>query len=150
MSQINAILQTAQQRAQAQQLPYSGALTPSEAHALLQALPQVRLVDVRSQAEWQFVGTIPGSVQIEWARFPGMQPNPDFAAQLKQQVDPQSVVLFLCRSGARSHNAAVLAAQQGYGEVYNILEGFEGDKNADQHRNTVNGWKAAGLPWVQG
>ncbi|SMC18021.1 thiosulfate sulfurtransferase [Andreprevotia lacus DSM 23236] len=150
MSQINAILQTAQQRAQAQQLPYSGALTPAEAHAVLQALPQARLVDVRSQAEWQFVGTVPGSAQIEWAHFPGMQPNPHFADQLKQQVDPQSVVLFLCRSGARSHNAAALAAQLGYGEAYNILEGFEGDKNADQHRNTVNGWKAAGLPWVQG
>ncbi|KAF0813979.1 Thiosulfate sulfurtransferase GlpE [Andreprevotia sp. IGB-42] len=150
MSQANTILQTARQRAAELQLPYSGAVTPREAQALLGELPNARLVDVRTQAEWQFVGTVPGSVLLEWKRFPGMQANPDFLSQLTQQVDPQHVVLFMCRSGARSNDAATLAAQNGYSEVYNVLEGFEGDRNGAQHRNEVNGWKAAGLPWVQG
>ncbi|WP_035060267.1 rhodanese-like domain-containing protein [Andreprevotia chitinilytica] len=149
MSRTNTILQTARQRAAELGLPYSGAVTPTEAQELV-AQMGAKIVDVRTHAEWQFVGTIPGSAQIEWKRYPGMQLNPDFLSQLKQQVDPQNVVLFLCRSGARSHDAATLAAQHGYSEAFNILEGFEGDKDGRQHRNSVNGWKAAGLPWVQG
>ncbi|UXY16185.1 rhodanese-like domain-containing protein [Chitiniphilus purpureus] len=150
MSEANVILQRARERAGQLGLPYSGALTPAEAHLLMQQPVGATVVDVRTAAEWQFVGIVPGAELIEWKRYPGMAPNPEFLAQLKQKVDPQRVVLFLCRSGARSHDAAALAASHGYAEAYNILEGFEGDRDAAQHRNTVNGWKAAGLPWVQG
>ncbi len=61
----------------------------------------------------------------------------------------QAPVLFICRSGGRSHNAALLATQAGYADAYNVLEGFEGDRNDEGHRNTVGGWRAAGLPWTQ-
>jgi len=71
--------------------------------------------------------------------------------ELEQAIDMdhRGPVLFICRSGARSHNAAMLANQAGY-EAYNVLEGFEGDRDPQGHRNTVGGWRAAGLPWVQG
>lgn len=149
MGSVNTILQQAKERAEQQSLPYSGAVTPQEAWHLLQSVPRTKLVDVRSHAEWQFVGVIPDAVQIELKAFPGMRDNPHFLDQLKAQVDPEAVVLFLCRSGARSDQAARLAAEQGYSNAYNILEGFEGDKDGNSHRNTINGWRASGLPWVQ-
>ncbi|MBE9608981.1 rhodanese-like domain-containing protein [Chitinilyticum piscinae] len=153
MSELNQIFQRAQARAGEAGLPYSGAVTPAEAFALLQGLPNVRIVDVRSSAEWQWVGVVPGAELVawrEWDPLHGMQPNPHFLQQLQTRVDRENVVLFLCRSGARSHDAAALAAQHGYSEAYNILEGFEGDKDGAQHRGALNGWQAAGLPWQQG
>ncbi|MGH8347720.1 MAG: rhodanese-like domain-containing protein [Pseudomonas sp.] len=142
------VLKAAEQRAREMRLPYKGALTPGEAYRLVQEAG-AKLVDVRSKAEWDWVGRVPGSVEIELLSYPGSQPNPNFLNQLKQQVSPDTAVLFICRSGARSHNAAVAAAQAGYTNSYNVLEGFEGDKDANSHRNTVGGWRAAGLPWVQ-
>ncbi|GAA5786738.1 rhodanese [Chitiniphilus shinanonensis] len=150
MSEATEILKRARERGAQLGLPYSGAVTPAEAYQLARTLPTTRIVDVRTAAEWQFVGVVPGAELIEWKRFPEMSLNPDFLTQLKTKVDTQDVVLFLCRSGARSHDAAELAATHGYSEAYNILEGFEGDKDEGQHRNSVNGWRAAGLPWVQG
>jgi rhodanese-related sulfurtransferase len=78
---------------------------------------------------------------------PGNKPNPDFLAQIKQQVDREALVMFVCRSGVRSHNAAALATEAGYTECYNVLEGFEGDKDASGQRGKVGGWRRAGLPW---
>jgi rhodanese-related sulfurtransferase len=147
--QINEILEAARKRAQQLGVPYEGALEPREAQALRDQAPDVKLVDVRSRAELDWVGRIPGAVEIELLRYPGNQTNPDFVKQLEQQVDKNNPVLFICRSGGRSHNAAMLALQAGYAEAYNVLEGFEGDKDASGHRNTVGGWRAAGLPWVQ-
>ncbi|AXK39534.1 rhodanese-like domain-containing protein [Crenobacter cavernae] len=149
MSQSKEILGVAHQRALDNALPYSGAVTPEEAARLMGELPNVVLVDVRSAAEWQFVGTVPGSVRIELKTWPGMQPNPHFLAQLKEQVSAEALVLFMCRSGVRSDEAARIATGAGYSEVYNVLEGFEGDKDAAGHRGTVGGWKGHGLPWVQ-
>jgi rhodanese-related sulfurtransferase len=146
---ISRILEQAQARAQAKQLPYIGALTPSEAHALLQKAPGAKLVDVRTRAEWDYVGRVPGAVQIEWQRYPTGQPNQEFLTELGAQVDPEALVFFLCRSGARSHAAASAAAAAGYTQAFNVLEGFEGDKDRNGHRNTIGGWRAAGLPWVQ-
>jgi rhodanese-related sulfurtransferase len=132
-------------------LPYAGALLPAEAHALLQQIPAARLVDVRTQAEWEYVGHVPGTVLVEWNTYPTAQRNPDFLNELQTQVTGTGApVMFLCRSGGRSHQAAQVAAQAGYPNVYNILEGFEGDKDASGHRNTVGGWRFAGLPWIQG
>lgn len=150
MVDVTPQLAIAGQRAQAGGLPYAGALTPEETHAVLTALPNAVLVDVRTQAEWSFVGGVPGAVCIEWKSFPGMLPNPDFLAQLKARVPGDALVLFLCRSGARSHDAAVAATAAGYARCYNVLEGFEGDRDADGHRGALNGWQAAGLPWQQG
>lgn len=150
MGRITELLNLAQTRTQDQGFPYGGALTPAEAWEILQIAPGAKLVDVRSHAELDWVGRVPGAVEIEWASYPGMERNPNFLAQLKAQVDHEALVLFLCRSGVRSHHAATLAAEHGFPECYNILEGFEGDKDAKQHRNTVGGWRRAGLPWVQG
>ena len=132
-------------------LPYAGALLPSEAHALMQENSGAKLVDVRTQAEWEYVGRVPQSVLIEWNTYPSGQRNSRFLEELQSKVPKtEAPVLFLCRSGARSHHAAMLATQAGYPNSYNILEGFEGDKDANGHRNTVGGWRVAGLPWVQG
>ncbi len=150
MGKISSILALAQKRALDANLPYEGALTPLEAYEILQHAPGARLVDVRSRAEWDWVGRVPGAVEIEWSSWPGMHVNPQFLAQLKREVNPESLVLFLCRSGARSNAAAKLASENGYPDCYNILEGFEGDKDATGQRNKVGGWRQAALPWNQG
>ena len=150
MGTITAILERAQQRAKEMDLPYEGALLPGEAFTLLQEAPGARLVDVRSKAEWDWVGRVPGAVEIEWQAYPGMRSNPDFLTYLESQVDKEALVMFLCRTGGRSHQAAATSTGEGYLNCYNILEGFEGDKDATGHRGAKGGWKAAGLPWVQG
>lgn len=150
MGKITEILKTAQQRAKDMKLPYEGALLPSEAHELMQNAPAAKLVDVRTKAEWDWVGRIPGAVEVEWLGYPGNQPNSYFLNQLEQQVDKESLVMFICRSGGRSHQAAAAATRAGYPDCYNVLEGFEGDRDAQGHRNNLGGWRAAGLPWVQG
>ncbi len=150
MNESSTILETARARAKQLGLPYSGALLPQEAFQLWQTLPGARLVDVRTRAEWDWVGRIPEAVEIELLSYPGNRPNPEFIGQLEQQVKTDAPVLFICRSGGRSHNAAMLATQAGYADCYNVLEGFEGDRDPQSHRNTLSGWRAAGLPWVQG
>lgn len=149
MGKISAILQAAQARAKELNLPYEGALYPDEAYEILLSAPGAKLVDVRSRAELDWVGTVPNSITIEWASYPGMKPNPHFIAQLEQQVDKESLVIFLCRSGVRSSQAASAATKAGFADCFNVLEGFEGDRNADNHRNILGGWRAAGLPWEQ-
>ena len=149
MPEIDDILSWARARAREMDLPYEGALLPAEARVVLLQQPGAKVVDVRSRAEWDFVGRIPDSVEVEWKTYPGMQPNPKFLEQLAQKVSPETTVMFLCRSGARSHDSAIAAMQAGYRNAYNILQGFEGDRDAAGHRNTVGGWRAQGLPWVQ-
>ncbi|MBI3480190.1 MAG: rhodanese-like domain-containing protein [Nitrosomonadales bacterium] len=149
MGKITAILQAAQQRAKDLNLPYEGALFPDEAYEIQQSAPGAKLIDVRSRAELDWVGGIPGAVPVEWAIYPGMKTNPHFIAQLEQQVDKEALVIFFCRSGVRSHHAATLATKSGYSDCYNMLEGFEGEADDNKHRNTVGGWRAAGLPWEQ-
>ena len=150
MGRITEILNLARDRAEALGLPYKGALTPAEAHELWRLAPGARLVDVRTRAEWDWVGRIPGAVEIEWNMYPGGMRNPDFLTELQRQVERQSLVLFICRSGIRSDGAARLATESGYGDCFNVLEGFEGDKDANGHRNRSGGWRHAGLPWTQG
>ena len=146
---INDILQAARKRAGELNLPYSGALTPQEAHELWRSAPGAQLVDVRTRAELDYVGRIPGAVEIELLTYPGGRPNPAFLDELERRVDKASPVLFICRSGGRSHNAALLATEAGYKTSYNVLEGFEGDRDDSGHRNTRNGWRKSGLPWTQ-
>ena len=144
------ILAAARTRAPGQ--PYAGAVTPLEAYELLLADPRVKLIDVRTNAERDWVGrvAIPPAQQaaIEWNTYPGGAPNPNFVQQLAQVAARDEVLLFLCRSGVRSRHAAKAATEQGYAEAYDILEGFEGDKDAEGHRKTVGGWCKHGLPWA--
>ena len=146
MGKLADLLNLAQARAHELGLPYAGALTPKEAYAVAQLAPGAKLVDVRTRAEWDWVGRIPGAEEIEWLSYPGNQPNSHFLTQLKQQVDAEALVMFVCRSGVRSHQAACLASEAGY-NAYNVLEGFEGDKDAHGQRGKVGGWRHAGLPW---
>ncbi len=144
------LIERARRRAVEMKLPYAGALTPQEAYALLQQASGAKLVDVRTKAELEWVGRVPGAIPIEWNTWPGGR-NPQFLEQLQALVEKSAApLLFLCRSGGRSHSAAAAAAQAGYAGAINVLEGFEGDKDARGHRNTVGGWRAAGLPWEQG
>ncbi len=136
---------------------YAGDLTPREAWDLLAADEHAVLVDVRTDAEWRFVG-VPdvsplgqGVAFIEWSRYPSGQVNPDFLDELARTgLAPGDgrPVLFLCRSGARSIGAATAATAAGYGPAYNVLEGFEGGLDEHGHRG-IEGWRAAGLPWRQ-
>ncbi|MBL8489724.1 MAG: rhodanese-like domain-containing protein [Rhodocyclaceae bacterium] len=149
MGRINELLNLAQARARELQLPYEGALTPAEAWELAQATPRAKLVDVRTRAELDWVGRIPGAIEIEWLRYPGNVLNAHFMAELRHAVDPESLLMFICRSGHRSHHAAKAATEGGFADCYNVLEGFEGDKDAGGQRNKVGGWRHAGLPWQQ-
>ena len=150
MSTTDEILNKARERAPGQ--PYAGAVTPQEAFALLQSDPRVKLVDVRTNAERDWIGrpAIPEAQHgaVQWTLYPGGAPNPDFATQLQQTADKEDVVLFLCRSGVRSRHAARVATELGYTDAFDILEGFEGDRDGEGHRKTVGGWCKAGLPWV--
>jgi rhodanese-related sulfurtransferase len=136
---------------------YAGDVSPEEAWARLQSDPDCVLIDVRTDAEWNFVGLpdLSGIGKethcISWVRFPGGVPNDSFLEEVKRAgVAPDQTVLCLCRSGQRSIAAAVALTENGYGQAFNVLEGFEGDKDAENHRGTKGGWKVRGLPWAQG
>jgi len=138
------ILAHAAERGQRMGLRYAGAVTPAEAKALADA-GAATIVDVRTEPEYVQVGHVPGTPRIEWPRNGGPDEMQAFLAALAGKYPADEKLLFLCRSGARSHYAAELAARAGYPSAYNILEGFEGDQGAG-----TNGWRAAGLPWKQG
>ena len=136
-------------------MTYAGDVTPTEAHAAVTADAGAVLVDVRTHAEWSYVG-VPlldaahQPVLVEWQRYPDGRPNERFVDELRAAgVGEGMPIYFLCRSGVRSIAAAEAAAAAGLGPAYNVLEGFEGPHDADGHR-TVAGWKVAGLPWKQG
>ncbi|MDR5801536.1 MULTISPECIES: rhodanese-like domain-containing protein [unclassified Caballeronia] len=152
MSTLEQLYGQAASRATENKLTYAGAFLPAEAFELLQLDPRTRLVDVRTRAELDWVGRpAVDSAQyahIEWIRYPGSVPNGEFIEQLRQVATPDTPVLFLCRSAARSKLAAVAAQKEGFMKAYDLLEGFEGDKNGQGHRKTVSGWCFRGLPWM--
>jgi rhodanese-related sulfurtransferase len=152
MNKAAEILDGASQRATSGNLPYAGALTPQEAYELLRLDPSVKLVDVRTNAERDWVGkvAIPEAqhLAIQWNLYPGGTPNPEFISQLSNAAAKDAPLLFLCRSGVRSRHAAKLATEHGFTRSFDILEGFEGDKDTQGHRKTVGGWCKAGLPWI--
>ncbi len=149
MSTVDQVLSAARKRAGA---AYAGAVTPQEAYALVQADKRVKLIDVRTNAERDWVGKVllPADQHgaVQWSTWPGGVPNPDFVQQLEAIAHKDDVLLFLCRSGVRSRHAATLSTQHGFANSYDILEGFEGDKDGEGHRKTVGGWCHARLPWV--
>ncbi|MQR02408.1 rhodanese-like domain-containing protein [Glaciimonas soli] len=152
MNNETDLLSTLRQRGLDEKLPYAGACTPTEALNILQAHPNAILVDVRTNAERDWVGKVAiNEAQhqtVQWNLYPGGVPNSDFLQQLAQGALKDSILLFLCRSGVRSRHAAKLATENGYANCFDILEGFEGDKDAQGHRKNVSGWCKAGLPWI--
>jgi rhodanese-related sulfurtransferase len=147
MEKLSELLDAARKRARELELPYSGALTPQEACEVWQLAPDAKLVDVRTQAEWDWVGRIPGAVEVEWMEYPGNALNPDFLRDVQRKVPTDALVMLLCRSGVRSHKAACLLKGAGYSECFNVLEGFEGNLDENGQRGRVGGWRKAGLPW---
>ncbi len=139
-------------------MTYGGDLSPEQCWDMLSG--GAILVDVRTRAEWAFIGLpkLDGEmkpiVTLEWQVFPNMAVNHGFDETLKNKLDQmgadeQTNICFLCRSGVRSLAAAKAMTAMGYPNTYNITGGFEGDLNGNRHRGTSNGWKAAGLPWQQ-
>jgi rhodanese-related sulfurtransferase len=128
------------------ELGYAGDVTPETANEWMQSGAAV-MVDVRTEAELAWVGFVPGAVPVPWKQWPGMGMNPVFDDAVKAAANGKKIVL-LCRSGVRSIAAAKRATELGL-EAYNILEGFEGDANADGHRGIQGGWRMRGLPWRQ-
>jgi rhodanese-related sulfurtransferase len=138
----------------------AGEISPEEAYAILGEDARAVLVDVRTEPEWQFVGgpdlTSLGKsvVFLQWQIYPAMGVDEGFVATLegelrRRALDESAPVLFMCRSGARSRQAAIAMAGAGWSRCYNVAEGFEGVLDADRHRGKMSGWRARGLPWVQ-
>lgn len=136
---------------------YAGDIGPKEAWALLEHESEACLIDVRTEAEWRYVG-LPhlaalgrDTLCLSWLTYPDNAPNTTFVDQVMAQgIRPDQTVLLLCRSGQRSRSAAIALTARGYARCYNVAEGFEGDRDEAGHRGSVGGWKIAGLPWVQG
>ncbi len=135
-------LRSARLRAQADGLSYAGAIDPQAAHELFES-GAAMLVDVRTAEELKFVGAVPGAVHVAWQTGPAMVKNPRFLKELAAKAGPETVVLFICRSGKRSADAAAAAARAGYAHAYNVLEGFEGGPDVGP------GWRSRGLPAIQ-
>ncbi len=127
---------------------YAGDVTPILAYTWWQSEGAI-LVDVRTDAEREWVGFIPDTLHVPWKQWPGMELNEDFDADLLAVVAKGKKVLFICRSGIRSAATARRATELGL-EAYNVLEGFEGDLDAQSHRGALGGWRMRGLPWQQG
>jgi len=135
---------------------YAGDVSPQQAFEAVKCDSTAALVDCRTQAEWSFVG-VPDlraanrqPVLVEWQSFPAMSKNPGFAAEIERAgIAKGNPIYFLCRSGARSRAAAIAMTAAGFGPCFNIAGGFEGNRDSEGHRGTVEGWKAAGLPWRQ-
>ena len=126
---------------------YAGDVTPQQAWHWVQA-GQAVLVDVRSDAERDWVGQVPGAAAVAWKQWPGMAMNPEFDTQIRAAVPAGTPAVLLCRSGVRSIAAAKRATELG-AEAYNILEGFEGNPDDQGHRGLIGGWRKRGLPWKQ-
>lgn len=127
---------------------YAGDITAQLAFDWMQSGEAV-LVDVRTDAEREWVGYVPGAISVAWKQWPGMTMNMSFEESLKAAVPEGKKVVLLCRSGVRSVAAARCASALGL-PAYNILEGFEGDADSAGHRGNIGGWRRAGLPWRQG
>ncbi|MBL8667914.1 MAG: rhodanese-like domain-containing protein [Rhodospirillales bacterium] len=136
---------------------YAGDVSPQQAWDILAGDANAVLVDVRTPAEWNYVGVPDLSklgkkpLFLPWLFFPSMEVNPQFVQNLETvHLSQEAPLLFLCRSGVRSKAAAVAMTARGYARCYNISGGFEGDPDTGHHRGMVNGWKVGGLPWLQG
>jgi len=135
---------------------YAGDVEPSEVWDALSSNPDAVLVDVRTEAEWAWVGLVDLSsigkspILAAWKIYPGMELNEHFIAQVEERgVSADTPIYFMCRSGVRSIAAATAMTEAGYTRCYNMTEGFEGDCDDSDHRGTLGGWKVAGLPWLQ-
>lgn len=145
---ILKIIAAARIAGQELQLPYAGRVNPAEAWQLFSS-GAAQIVDVRTNEERKFVGHVPETLHVAWQTGTSLNKNPRFVREVEAKARKDSVVLLLCRSGKRSHDAAIALAAAGFVDVYNIAEGFEGDLNDSQQRGALGGWRHWNLPWVQ-
>lgn len=149
---LSPVLEAARATASAAGLPYAGSVAPKDAWTLVQAGKAV-LVDVRTAEERKFVGQVPdiahATAHVAWATGTSLTRNPRFVRELEAKVGKDTAVLLLCRSGKRSAAAAEAAAKAGLVNVFNVLEGFEGEIDDQHQRGKSGGWRFHGLPWVQ-
>ncbi|MBI2992901.1 MAG: rhodanese-like domain-containing protein [Gammaproteobacteria bacterium] len=133
-------------------------VNPAAAWALLQADPGAILLDVRSRMEYEYVGRPAMAIHVAWQEPPEWKVDPDFVQKVRARLRElrgtetgmeDIPVLAMCRSGQRSMAAGRALEEAGFRKVFNIAEGFEGQRDAEGHRSTVNGWRFRGLPWVQ-
>ena len=133
-------------------------VTPPEAMRLVEENQRVVLIDVRSSMEFLFVGHPRGSVHVPWIEEPDWIVNPDFVTEVRKVMlggvgmddhDSDAPVVLICRSGKRSLEAGKLLIENGFMQVYNVSEGFEGELDDSHHRSTLGGWRFHGLPWEQ-
>jgi rhodanese-related sulfurtransferase len=124
-------------------------LSPAEAQAFLQKNPRAVFIDCRSEMEYLFVGHPIGALHVAWNDGPDWEINPHFVGEVKKLAGAEQPVVLICRNGHRSVDAGVALEDSGFREVYNVLEGFEGPLDDDQHRGTQSGWRFDGLPWEQ-
>lgn len=125
-------------------------ISPIEANSILQRDSQAKLIDTRTTIEHSFVGHPIGAIHVPLKRPPNWDSFPDFVNNVEKNIPEKSAaIILMCRSGARSMDAAKLLEAAGYTNLYNMEEGFEGDKDIHNHRNTINGWRFHGLPWIQ-
>jgi rhodanese-related sulfurtransferase len=128
-----------------------------DAHKMLDENPSAVLIDVRSSMEFLFVGHPKGSVHVAWIDEPDWKVNPDFPAHVRQvmlggiscEEGDCAPVILICRSGNRSHEAGEVLIKDGFSNIYNIIEGFEGELDDSHHRSSIAGWRFEGLPWEQ-
>jgi len=146
-AESHTILAAAREAGQQAGLQYSGDISPKEAWQLFSRQVAL-LVDVRTQEERQSVGYVPDTLHVAWATGVAMERNPRFMRELESKAGKLDVILFLCRSGKRSVAAAEAASKVGFKNVFNVVEGFEGETGNGQ-RGFSGGWRSYGLPWVQ-
>ncbi len=125
-------------------------LDPKQTWEMLQNNPEAMLIDVRSAGEYAFVGHPHQAVLIPWKEAPDWTANPNFIQDVDGIVEDKNTPLVLmCRSGQRSMQAAQVLEAEGYTNLANMEEGFEGNLDDEKHRSTINGWRFHQLPWRQ-
>lgn len=126
-------------------------LSPTQTWALIQATPDAVLIDIRMEIESMYVGRPPNAINIPWYEYPDFETD---AAAFVQAVEREAgsknqTVCLICRSGSRTLDAGEALVRAGFTKVVNVVNGFEGDLDQNDHRSTVNGWRFEGLPWEQ-
>lgn len=145
---VLSIIASARKLGEELDLGYAGRVSPTEAWQLF-ASGAAQIIDVRTNEERKFVGHVPNTLHVAWQTGTSLNRNPRFVREVEAKVRKDSVVLLLCRSGKRSHEAGRALADAGFSDVYNISEGFEGDLNDKTQRGELGGWRHWSLPWVQ-
>ena len=126
-----------------------GHLNSLEASIFLESHPEAKLIDIRSSMEFLFIGHPVGAIHIGWMEDPDWDINPNFEKEIEAEQTNNSPIIMICRSGNRSEKAGIQLLEAGLSNIYHVSDGFEGDRDDNNHRGTTNGWRFYDLPWEQ-